>query len=121
MWTGWGCAAAPATLGVTHQTVANGSPPTPPRCPMRRPPHPTTRSTRCRLWNSTNSTLLRGKKQRVYLITQVDRATRCFTRSLHALGDAVTLFVYAWNRRQRFRHTHPKYPTHVFQFVYPPS
>jgi len=38
-----------------------------------------------------------------------------------ALCDAVKLFVYAWNRRQRFRHTHPKYPTHVFQFVYPPS
>ncbi len=52
------------------------------------------------------------------------RRSRCFTRSLRALRalrDAVKLFVYAWNRRQLFRRAHPNYPTHVFQFAYPPS
>ena len=47
------------------------------------------------------------------------RRSRCFTRSLQALRDAVKLFVYAWNRRQLYRRAHPKYPAHVCQFAYP--
>ncbi|HET8907019.1 MAG TPA: hypothetical protein VFN11_08650 [Ktedonobacterales bacterium] len=62
-----------------------------------------------------------GNAELRHYLGRLVRRSRCFTRSLHALGDAVTLFVYAWNRRQRFRRAHPKYPTHVLQFVYPPS
>ena len=34
-----------------------------------------------------------------------------------ALARAVALFVYAWNRRQRFKRAFPKLPTHVCDFV----
>ncbi len=33
--------------------------------------------------------------------------------------QAVKVFVYAWNRRQLYRHTHPNYPTHLMDFLYP--
>lgn len=36
-----------------------------------------------------------------------------------ASRDAVNLFVYAWNRSQRFRRACPTSSAHVFQFVYP--
>ena len=54
-----------------------------------------------------------------HYLARLARKSRCFTRSLQALRDAVKLFVYAWNRRQLYRHTRPKYAAHVFQFVYP--
>ena len=58
-----------------------------------------------------------------HYLARLARRSRCFTRSLRALRDALKLFVSAWNRRQRFRQrfrrAHPKYPTHLFQFVYP--
>jgi IS1 family transposase len=47
--------------------------------------------------------------------------SRCFTCSLAALRDALTLFVFAWNRRQLFRRAHPTYPAHLFQFPSPTS
>lgn len=47
------------------------------------------------------------------------RRSRCFTRSIRALRDAITLFVYAWKRRQLARRAHPKYPGAVRDFVYP--
>ena len=54
-------------------------------------------------------------------LARLVRHSRCFTHSLHALRDAVKLFVSAWNRRQLFRRAHLKYPAHVFQFAYPHS
>lgn len=54
-----------------------------------------------------------------HYLARLGRRSRCFTRSLAALRAAIKLFVYAWNRRQLFRRAHPKYPTHVFQFVCP--
>lgn len=54
-----------------------------------------------------------------HYLARLARKSRCFTRSLQALRDAVKLFVYAWNRRQLYRRKHPKYAAHVFQFVYP--
>jgi IS1 family transposase len=62
-----------------------------------------------------------GNAELRHYLGRLVRRSRCFTRSLRALRDAVKLFVYAWNRRQLFRREHPKYPTHVFQFAYPPS
>ena len=54
-----------------------------------------------------------------HYLARLGRRSRCFTRSLQALRDALKLFVYAWNRRQLYRRAHPKYPTHVFQFICP--
>lgn len=54
-----------------------------------------------------------------HYLARLGRRSRCFTRSLAALRDALKLFVYAWNRRHLFRRAHPKYPTHVFQFICP--
>lgn len=62
-----------------------------------------------------------GNAELRHYLGRLVRRSRCFTRSLRALRDAVKVFVYAWNRRQLFRRAHPKYPTHVFQFAYPPS
>jgi len=52
-------------------------------------------------------------------LARLGRRSRCFTRSIQALRDAVKLFVYAWNRRQLFRRAHPKYPTSLSDFAYP--
>ena len=56
-----------------------------------------------------------------HYLARLGRRSRCFTRSLQALRDALKLFVYAWNRRQLHRRAHPKYPAHVFEFLYPTS
>src|SRR5260221_533025 len=47
------------------------------------------------------------------------RRSRCFSRSLHALWRSVKLFVFAWNRRQLFKHEFPKALAHVRDFIYP--
>ena len=54
-----------------------------------------------------------------HYLARLVRKSRCFTRSLHALRAALKLFIYAWNRRQLYQRAHPKYPAHVFAFVYP--
>ena len=54
-----------------------------------------------------------------HYLARLGRRSRCFTRSIWALRDVLKLFVYAWNRRQLSRRAHPKYPTHVFQFICP--
>lgn len=54
-----------------------------------------------------------------HYLGRLARRSRCFTRAIGALRDAIKLFVYAWNRRQLFRRAHPKYPAHLFDFVYP--
>jgi hypothetical protein len=35
------------------------------------------------------------------------------------LRRAVKLFVFAWNRRQLYRHQYPKYSAHLINFVCP--
>jgi IS1 family transposase len=45
------------------------------------------------------------------------RASRCFSRSIHALHNAVKLIVYAWNRRQLAERRFPTYPAHLSSFV----
>lgn len=54
-----------------------------------------------------------------HYLARLGRRSRCFTRAIQALRDAVKLFVYAWNRRQLFRRAHPKYPAYLSDFAYP--
>lgn len=54
-----------------------------------------------------------------HYLARLGRKSRCFSRSLRALRDAVRLFVYCWNCRQIYRQRFPKYPAHVFSFVGP--
>ena len=55
-----------------------------------------------------------------HYLARLARRSRCFSRHLNALTQAIKLFVYAWNRRQLYRQAHPNYPAHVRQFIYPP-
>lgn len=67
-------------------------------------------------------------------MTMVERGTRCIVGwrvgdertepviqalVIEALGRAVKLFVYAWNRRQPYRQHYTNYPAHVMEFAYP--
>ena len=45
-----------------------------------------------------------------HYLARLARKSRCFSRCLWALGRAVGLFVYAWNRRQEFRRRFPACP-----------
>ena len=54
-----------------------------------------------------------------HYLARLARASRCFSRSLDALRNAVKLFVYAWNRRQLAKRQHPQYHYSVAQFLYP--
>lgn len=62
-----------------------------------------------------------GNAELRHYLARLARRSRCFTRSLRALRDAVKLFVHAWNRRQLFRRAHPNYPAHLRDFAYPSS
>ena len=61
-------------LGVVHQTVANWVAAYAATLPDTPPAPSLIARIPCRSSNSTNCTRLRGRKKRVYLITQVDRA-----------------------------------------------
>lgn len=54
-----------------------------------------------------------------HYLARLARRPRCFSRSLIALWQAVKVFVYAWNRRQLYRHAYPNYPAHLIDFLYP--
>jgi len=54
-----------------------------------------------------------------HYLARLARRSRCFSRSLHALWRSVKLFVFAWNRRQLFKHEFPKVLAHVRDFIYP--
>ena len=54
-----------------------------------------------------------------HYLPRLARRSRCFSRSIVALRRAMKLFVYAWNRRQLYHHTYPKYPAYLMEFVYP--
>ena len=56
---------------------------------------------------------------RRHSLAQLVRRSRYFLRSIHALWRVVRLFVFAWNRRQRYKPAFPNYPAHVREFVYP--
>jgi insertion element IS1 protein InsB len=54
-----------------------------------------------------------------HYLARLARRSRCFSRSLKALYQAVKVFVYAWNRRQLHKQRYPDYPAHVMHFVHP--
>lgn len=54
-----------------------------------------------------------------HYLARLGRKSRCFSRSLRALRDAIRLFVFCWNRRQLYRQKFPGYPAHLFDFVSP--
>jgi IS1 family transposase len=55
-----------------------------------------------------------------HYLARLARKSRCFSRCLLALTQAVKVFVYAWNRRQLYKRAYPAYPAHLIDFVYPP-
>jgi IS1 family transposase len=52
-----------------------------------------------------------------HYLARLARASRCFSRSIHTLRNAVELFVYAWNRRQLAKRRFPAYPALLSSFV----
>ena len=54
-----------------------------------------------------------------HYLARLRRRSRCFSRGVKALVRNVKLFVYAWNRRQRYRQQYPGYPAHLKDFAYP--
>ena len=54
-----------------------------------------------------------------HYLARLRRRSRCFSRCVKALARNVKLFVYAWNRRQRYRQQHPGYSAHLKDFAYP--
>lgn len=54
-----------------------------------------------------------------HYLARLGRRSRCFSRSLDAVRQAIKVFVFAGNRRQLFPQAYPRYPTQVFQFLYP--
>lgn len=54
-----------------------------------------------------------------HYLARLARASRCFSRCLHALQCAIRLFVYCFNSRQLYKHQFPAYPAHLFDFISP--
>ena len=54
-----------------------------------------------------------------HYLARLVRRSRCFSRCLQALWNAIKLFVFAWNRRQLYKRRFPDYPAHLRDFVYP--
>ena len=54
-----------------------------------------------------------------HYLARLARKSRCFSRCLQALRYAISLFVFAWNRRQLYKRQYPDYPAHVMDFVCP--
>lgn len=52
-----------------------------------------------------------------HYLARLARSSRCFSRSLKALGQAINLFVHAWNARQLHHHRYPRYPAHLIDFL----
>ena len=52
-----------------------------------------------------------------HYLARLARRSRCFSRCIGALRRAVDLFIFAWNRRQRWKRVHPKYPASVRDFI----
>ena len=70
-------------------------------------------------------TFVAAKKSQTYSAEAVNaelrhylaRSSRCFSRSLAALHQAVRLFVFVWNHRQLYKHTLPNYPASLAEFL----
>jgi hypothetical protein len=54
-----------------------------------------------------------------HYLARLVRKSRYFSQCIQALRRAVTLFVFAWNRRQLHRQRYRAYPAHLLDFVCP--
>ena len=52
-----------------------------------------------------------------HYLARLARRSRCFSRCIQALCEAITLFVFAWNARQLHKRQFPSYPAHVRDFL----
>ena len=52
-----------------------------------------------------------------HYLARLARKSRCFSRCVRALRNAIKLFVYAWNRRQLYKARYPDHPAYVMEFV----
>ena len=52
-----------------------------------------------------------------HYLARLARRSRCFSRCIKALREAIQLFVFAWNSRQLYKAQYPDYPAHVMEFV----
>ena len=52
-----------------------------------------------------------------HYLARLARKSRCFSRCVRALRNAIKLFVYAWNLRQLYKARYPDYPAYVMEFV----
>ena len=52
-----------------------------------------------------------------HYLARLARRSRCFSRCIGALRDAIKLFVFAWNSRQLQRQRYPKYTFHIRDFI----
>ena len=54
-----------------------------------------------------------------HYLARLGRKSRCFSRCLEALGQAIRLFVLIWNRRQLHKQRFPDYPAPLIRFLSP--
>ena len=52
-----------------------------------------------------------------HYLARLARKSRCFSRCEKALGRAIKLFVFAFNRRQLYKQKYPHYPAHLIDFI----
>jgi insertion element IS1 protein InsB len=52
-----------------------------------------------------------------HYLARLRRRSRCFSRSIEALRQAIQLFVFAWNSRQLHKKRYPKYTYHLRDFI----
>ena len=52
-----------------------------------------------------------------HYLARLARRSRCFSRCIHALRQAIKLFTFAWNHRQLHKSRFPRYAAHVKDFI----
>lgn len=56
-----------------------------------------------------------------HYLARLGRRSRCFTRSVAALGRALSLFAYCYNARQLHKRRYPKLAAHLIDFLPAPN
>ena len=52
-----------------------------------------------------------------HYLARLHRSTRCYSKCVRALQQALALFTASWNRRQLKRHTYPNYGGALGDFI----
>ena len=52
-----------------------------------------------------------------HYLARLAKHSRCFSRCITALRNAIKLFVHCWNRRQLFKHLFPRYSPPLSAFL----